>query len=113
MLRLLVSAAFVAVALPAMAANIAVTNSTGADYDEFYLTVPGKAPSTKNLLEKAPEKSFENGMTYTFKNVKEGVYDVHVYDPEDPTSDCTYKAVPMKGKKVVLTEDMRKANCGG
>ncbi len=90
--------ALAALATPTFAATFAVTNATGADYDEFYLTVPGQKPSEKNLLKGAPEKSFENGMTYTFKGIKPGTYDVHVYDPEDPLSDCTYKAVTFRAR---------------
>lgn len=111
MKSLLIAATMIAFAGPAFAADIAITNGTGADYDEFYLTVPGETPSTVNLLADAPTHSFENGMTYTFKGLTEGTYDVHVYDPEDPMSDCTLKAIDIKGAAVTLTPEMLKANC--
>jgi len=113
MKKIVIAAAFVSLmSVPAFAASFTITNHSGADWDEIGFSAPGKDKFDNNLLKGAPDKSFENGMTYKASaTIKAGTYDVRVYDEEDPMSECILKDVKVDGKGFEFTETLRKSFC--
>ncbi|WP_237155449.1 hypothetical protein [Oryzibacter oryziterrae] len=100
------------VVAPAYAGGLTIANHSGADWDEIEFSKPGAADFSVNLLDGAPDKSFENGMTYASpKEVAAGNYDVRIYDDEDPNSECILKDVSTDGKTFEFTADLKAKFC--
>lgn len=105
MKRLMILSAALLAATPALAGGTTFSNSSTHDYDEIYLSAPGKAAWGENLAAGKGEGVLDVGKSFVVEGVASGTYDVKLYDPEDPIGECTLKGVTIDGQPVEVTKE--------
>ena len=108
MKRLALALPLIALAFPAFAAGLTVTNHSGLPIDELFASEPGKAAWGANLMEGIAEGALDDGKTVDIAALPDGTYDFQLSAPDEAVL-CVISNVVVKDAAIEFTPDMGKA----